>query len=130
MINIFQKFDDMGFITDSKWVMSLNRNRCKRYLRELEDVWNYRSQISNEVKQNIIPPNGKLFNNINLHQLFNTKTELYLKNIILDFIEKLTTSGINQESRSLGGFYALGTITIVSVHSANALPWLYDSFLT
>ena len=45
-------------------------------------------------------------------------------------IEKLTPSGANEESRSLGGFYALGTITIVSVNAANALPWLYESFLT
>jgi hypothetical protein len=129
-IHVFQKFDNMGFITDSKWIMGLNRAKCVRYLRELEDVWNYRAQISNDVKQSIIPPNGKLFNNINLYQLFNTKTELFLKNVILDIIEKLTTMSQNQESRSLGGFYALGTITIVSVNAANALPWLYESFLT
>ena len=129
-INVFQKFDNMGFITNSRWIMDLNRLRCKKYLRELEDVWNYRAQISNDTKRNIIPPNGKLFHNINLHHLFNTKTELFLKNIILDLIEKLTTYGENEESRSLGGFYALGTITIVSVNAANALPWLYESFLT
>ena len=110
--------------------MGLNRAKCVRYLRELEDVWNYRAQISNDIKQSIIPPNGKLFHNVNLYQLFNTKTELFLKNIILDIIEKLTTMSDNQESRSLGGFYALGTITIVSVNAANALPWLYESFLT
>ena len=119
----------MGFITDSRWVMDLNRVRCIKYLRELEDVWNYRAQISNDTKRSIIPPNGKLFHNINLHHIFNTKTELFLKNTILDLIEKITTVGENEQSRSLGGFYALGTITIVSVNAANALPWLYESFL-
>ena len=128
-IAVFQKFDNMGFITDSRWVMDLNRVRCIKYLRELEDVWNYRAQISNDTKRSIIPPNGKLFHNINLHHIFNTKTELFLKNTILDLIEKITTVGENEQSRSLGGFYALGTITIVSVNAANALPWLYESFL-
>jgi len=127
-LNVFQKFDTMGFITDSNWLMNLSRNRCIRYLRELNDVWNYRAQITNETKNNILPPYGRLFN-INLNNIFSTKTELFIKNFILDIIEKLITSGVNQSSRSLGSFYALGTLTIVSVNASNSLPWLYESFL-
>ena len=128
-IQVFQKFDSMGFITDSNWIMRLSRGRVVRYLRELEDVWNYRTQISNETKRKILPPNGVLFT-ANVSQLCSSKSELYLKNLILDSIEKLTTKGIDEESRSLGGFYALGTITIVSTRAANSLPWLYESFYT
>lgn len=128
-IQVFQKFDSMGFITDSNWIMRLSRNRVIRYLRELEDVWNYRTQISAEIKRNIIPPNGVLFT-VNINQICSSKSDLFLKNLILDSIEKLTTKGINQEARSLGGFYALGTITIVSTSAANSLPWLYESFYT
>ena len=128
-IQVFQKFDNMGFITDSNWIMRLSRGRVVRYLRELEDVWNYRTQIPNETKIKILPPNGVLFPG-NVSQLCSSKSELYLKNLILDSIEKLTTKGIDEESRSLGGFYALGTITIVSTSAANSLPWLYESFYT
>lgn len=128
-LNVFQKFDSMGFITDSNWLMNLSRNRCIRYIRELDDVWNYRAQINTETKNSILPPYGRLFNNINLNNIFSTKTELYIKNFILDIIEKLITSGINESSRSLGGFYALGTLTIVSINASNSLPWLYESFL-
>ena len=127
-LNVFQKFDTMGFITDSNWLMNLSRNRCIRYIRELDDVWNYRAQITNETKNNILPPNGRLFN-INLNNIFSTKTELFIKNFILDTIEKLISRGVNESSRSLGCFYALGTLTIVSVNASNSLPWLYESFL-
>tara|TARA_B100001063_G_C16736916_1_gene542558 strand:- start:310 stop:1410 length:1101 start_codon:yes stop_codon:yes gene_type:complete len=128
-IQVFQNFDSMGFVTDSNWIMRLSRVRIVRYLRELEDVWNYRTQITPETKRNILPPNGVLFTG-NINQLCSSKSDLYLKNYILDCIEKLTTKGINQEARSLGGFYALGTITIVSTSAANSLPWLYESFYT
>ena len=128
-IKVFQNFDSMGFITDSNWVMRLSRNRVVRYLRELEDVWNYRTQITNEIKRTILPPNGVLFTG-NISQMCSSKSDLFLKNLILDSIEKLTTNGINQEARYLGGFYALGTITIVSPSAANSLPWLYESFYT
>lgn len=127
-LSVFQKFDTMGFITDSNWLMNLSRNRCIRYIRELDDVWNYRAQITTETKNNILPPAGKLFN-INLNNIFSTKTELFIKNFILDIIEKLINNGINESARSLGCFYALGTLTIVSVNASNSLPWLYESFL-
>ena len=60
-VKIFQKIDSMGFITNSKWLMGLNRHLTKRYLRELDDVWNYRAQLSQDTKNEILPPNGKLF---------------------------------------------------------------------
>ena len=126
-IQVFQNFDSMGFVTDSNWIMRLSRNRVIRYLRELEDVWNYRTQISPETKRNILPPNGVLFTG-NLGHLVSSKSDLYLKNYILDCIEKLTTKGINQESRSLGGFYALGTMTIVSSNATNSFHGCMNLF--
>lgn len=129
-MNVFQKFDTMGFITDSKWLMDLPRSRCKRYLRELDDVWNYRAQITPDTKKRILSPNGHLFRGINLHNICATKTDLYIKNFILDTIESLVSRGVDDGARSLGSFYALGTLTIVSPMAATSLPWLYESFLT
>lgn len=128
-VSVFQLMDSMGFITDSKWLINLSRNRCIMYIRELDDVWNYRAQLNLQTKQEIIPPNGRLFTNVNLNQLFHNSNSLTLKKFILKIIKKLVTKGINQESKSLGCFYALGTFTIVSQSASNSLPWLYESFL-
>jgi len=127
-IEVFQKIDQFGYITESSWITSLNRNRCVRFMRELDDVWNYRAQITNDTKIKICP-NGTPFYGINIHAIASTKTDLYLKNTILNIIEKLITSGIDEESRSLGCMYALGTITIISSSAAASLPWLYESFM-
>lgn len=127
-IEVFQKIDNMGYITDSNWIVRLHRSRCIRYLRELDDVWNYRAQISNETKFKICP-NGSPFYGININIISSTKSDLFIKNKILDVIERLITNGVDDESRSLGCMYALGTITIVSSSAASSLPWLYESFM-
>lgn len=128
-LSVFQMIDGMGFITDSNWLINLSRNRCIMYIRELDDVWNYRAQLSLQTKQEIIPPNGRLFRNINFNQAFNNSSVLGLKKIILKTVKKLITKGVTPEARSLGCFYALGTFTIVSQSASNSLPWLYESFL-
>jgi hypothetical protein len=127
-IEVFQKIDNMGYITDSNWITRLPRSRCIRYLRELDDVWNYRAQISNETKSKICP-NGTLFQGVNISMISSTKSDIFIKNTILNIIEKIITAGVDEESRSLGCMYALGTITIVSPSAASSLPWLYDSFM-
>ncbi len=129
-ISLFQEIDQMGFITDSKWLTGLSRSKCIYYIRELDDVWNYRAQISNQTKRDIIHPNGSLYVGINtFSELFNNSTDLQLKKFILKSVKRLISKGINQESKSLGCFYALGTFTIVCQEAANSLPWLYESFL-
>ena len=50
-----------------------------------------------------------------------------LSNISLTLIEKFVNSGINEESRSLGCYYILTALTLVSSGAAQALPWLYES---
>ena len=127
-IEVFQKIDNMGYITDSNWITRLPRSRCIRYLRELDDVWNYRAQITNETKFKICP-SGSPFNGVNINILCSTKSDLFIRNKILDIINNLITNGVDSESRSLGCMYALGTITIVSHSAANSLPWLYESFM-
>ena len=68
-IEVFQKIDQLGYITDTKWLLNLSQIRLVRYLRELDDVWRYRAQLSNEAQRNICPPNGNPFLNIPLGTL-------------------------------------------------------------
>ena len=46
---------------------------------------------------------------------------------ILVIFNKLLTRGIDQNSKALGAFYILGSITLVNHNAAIALPWLYES---
>ena len=42
-------------------------------------------------------------------------------------MENLISKGINTDSKSLGAFYILSALTLVSHSAAVALPWLYES---
>jgi hypothetical protein len=130
LINIFQKIDEFGFITQLEWFNNLSRTELLRYIRELCDIWNYRAQLSNEVKRSICPPHGNPFSNVNssLHILANNNLNQLRLNV-LRVMENLIKNGINNENKSLGAFYVLSALTLVSPDAAESLPWLYQSVM-
>ena len=127
-IEIFQKIDEHGFITNANWYLNLNRHQLKNFLRELVDIWNYRAQLSDEAKRNINPTHGNPFFSINITVLLSKCFEV-LQNRILDVIEIFVTKGSDTQAKALGIFFVLGALTTVSHDASTALPWLYDSFI-
>jgi hypothetical protein len=127
-LQLFQHIDALGNYSNSQWFLSLNRNQIIKFVRELNDIWNYRAQLSNEIKRNICPPNGDPFRNVSI-QYLNTEAELFnLKKLVLELMEKFVNSGINDDSKSLGAYYILGALTLVNTEAATSLPWLFQSF--
>jgi len=123
---IFHKIDHFGHITDTNWFLNLNRFQLKKLLIELIDIWNYRASLTPHAKRAICPPNGNPFISININNfsLYNINK---IQNKILDIFNTLLTSGIDENSKALGAFYILGSITLVNTNAAIALPWLYES---
>lgn len=42
-------------------------------------------------------------------------------------MEKFVNSGIDKDSKTLGAYYVLGALTLVSTEASTSLPWLYQS---
>ena len=127
IVEIFQKIDDLGFITDCNWFTTLSRLRLYRFIRELDDIWRYRAQLPQSQKIKILPPNGVLGINISGHHLGNYSLTLLKKKVLL-MIEQLITKGVDEDSRKIGAYYVLGALTIVNSDAAASLPWLYETF--
>ena len=125
-LSIFHRIDAFGHITDTSWFLSLDRPHLIRLIRELQDIWGYRANLSDNVKRDICPPNGNPFHGISVTSLIQKNKET-LQGGILYIMENLVSKGINHDSRSLGAFYILSALTLVSHHAAVALPWLYES---
>lgn len=126
-LTLFQDINSLGNYSDANWFLSLTRNKIIKFIRELMDIWNYRLQLSLETKRQICPPNGDPFRNLNL-QYIHTEPELInVKKIVIDVLEKLVYSGIDQYSKSLGAYYILGALTLVNETAATSLPWLFQS---
>jgi hypothetical protein len=128
VLSLFQNMDALGNYSVPEWFTSLNQASLWRFVRELNDIWNYRAQITNETKRNICPPNGNPFRNINLAQFFNNVELKESQKVVLEIMEKMVNSGINTDSRTLGSYYVLGCLSLVNDNAAIALPWLYQSF--
>jgi hypothetical protein len=96
-------------------------------VRELNDIWNYRAQLSPEVKRNICPPNGDPFRNLCIPYIHTEINMCNVRKVILEVLEKFVNSGIDNDSKSLGAYYVLGALTLVNDEAAMSLPWLFQS---
>ena len=126
-ISVFQKMDSLGHITNPIWFTNLDIRRLLRYIRELHDIWEYRAQLSLEVKKSIHYPLGNPFTVLQSFQLTQNSNINNLRKTVLHIIDELITKGVDHEHRCLGCFYVLGAFTLVNHEAAIALPWLYES---
>jgi len=134
-IQLFHNIDLLGNYTQYTWFTELNIQQIIRFVRELLDIWNYRANLSYQVKQNICPPNGDPFNNVPqiIFSSIQVGTQYFSHSeyqiCALGIMEKMVNSGIDRDSKSLGAFYVLGALTLVNNSAATSLPWLYQSVL-
>jgi len=126
VISVFQKIDNLNHITNPNWFLSLGRFSLYRFYRELKDIWCYRLQIQTETKINIIPHDGRPF--IQFPPNFNSMSLLKMREYIIKIIDTFVTKGTSESYRSLGAYYILGALTLVSQSAASSLPWLFESF--
>jgi len=127
-LSLFQNIDSLGNYSNASWFLSLNRNQLLKFIRELCDIWNYRAQITIETKRNICFPSGNPFRNLSMQYIYTEQNIWNIRKVILEVLEKLVNSGIDHDSKSLGAYYVLGTLTIVNQDAATSLPWLFQSF--
>jgi hypothetical protein len=132
IVDLFQHINTLGNYSDSEWFIELQREELIRFIRHIYDIWHYRANLSQEMKQSISPPNGNPFVLHNAHVNLNVITLLTaaeLRTICVSIIERMTRRGISREDQCLGAFYVLATLTIVNQDARNALPWLYEAVL-
>lgn len=127
IIELFQKMDSLGNYTDPNWFNSLNRNKIIKFLRELIDIWSYRAQITHDTKRKICPPNGDPFRGFNFNYIYNEENIDIVKKTVVSILEKLVYNGIDDDHKSLGAYYVLGSLTLVNENAASSLPWLFQS---
>ena len=127
MLDLFQQINALGNYSDAAWFESLDKYKLIRLVRELHDIWNYRLQLTHQMKSSICPPYGTPFNNFRMTDLRDEQNIIKSRMNVLNLLFKFVSSGIDRDSRSLGAYYVLGALTTVNPVAAEALPWLYQS---
>jgi hypothetical protein len=124
---LFQNIDALGNYSNPSWFLSLNKHDLIKMVRELADIWDYRAQLSNDTKMKICPPFANPFRNVNIQYMFSENNINNVRKMALEVLENLVNKGIDNDSKSLGAFYVLGSLTLVNEEAAQALPWLFQS---
>jgi hypothetical protein len=127
--SLFIEIDHLGNYTDQAWFTNLSHIQYAQLYRCFYDIWNFRGQISYEVKNEICPVHGPfdgIFPTAVRHLDLSTTT---LKTVCLIVFENLVYSGINIEIRKIGTLLALTSLTVISPQARTALPWLYESII-
>ena len=133
ILELFQTMNSYGNYANSEWFTDLSRVEHIRFARELYDIWNYRAQLSNVKKYEICPPHGSPF--LGTPYFTNAASNITLVNLGIDvlirfnvqIIENLVKSAIDVDNKTLGSFYVLTALTLVSQPAREAMPWLYEA---
>ena len=128
IITLFHEMEHLGNYTSHQWLLSLTHPDLMRFIYEINDIWNYRADLSELVKREICPDHRTLFTRMYLFNL-RLATLTALREIAADIIGRLVRDGINQNSRCLGANFVLCALTLVNPDAAEALPWLYHSVM-
>jgi len=123
IVELFQTINSLGNYANYEWFMDLDSIKLLKFVKELHDIWTFRSQLSETVKRNICPA-GDPFRRMSF---FRTSHIHEIREGILTIMENMINSGIDKDSKTLGSYYTLCALTLVSYNASVALPWLYQS---
>lgn len=127
VVRVFQKFDELGQYTDTEWFTTLSLEQLKHFYHLANDMFDYRAQLSDEMKKNIVK-NGLIFHNFKstLSKFRNVHTRI-LQVEILREMERVVDEGVDKEFKILGMNLILSALVEVSHRASLALPHLVQS---
>lgn len=126
LLTLFQEINELGNYADHNWLWSLPRVQLIRYIAQLYDIWAYRANLTNEVKQQICPPTGNPFIGVPVHALPTLDRNRLMQSAI-SIIQSMVLRSTDIPTRALGANYVLSALTIVNESAAMSLPWLYQA---
>ena len=132
IIQVFQKIDKFGYNTSIEWFTKLTIFQLRKLWIQLEDIWNYRSNLSPNEKNNIIqkikPQPLSKFKLLNTKYFYDSVTKSVkkkkLQETILEDFNIFISSGINDSFSNIGCLYVLTALASVSNDCIQSMPWL------
>jgi len=125
VLAIFQIIDELNVIgggTRLEWFNNLSIIQLKNYYKVLEDIWNYRANLTSQQKVEICQ--DKQMFSISVSAICSLHQPIKIKNIILNEMETLITTSDNINHRHTGAYYTLIAFTEISSECAQDMPWL------
>lgn len=121
-VDLFSNISQNGYDINIDWFLSLNIIKLKKLYKSLEDIWNYRAYLTNEIKSRIAPPQGIVFY-IPVRDVYLITDKYEIMEIILNEISKFN-NGITNGDKQQGYMYFLIGLSEVSIECLNSHTWI------
>jgi len=111
-VDLFSLIEQGGYTCHIEWFTSLSLRRLKELYKQLEDIWNFRSQLSSSMKRTICPPSADIFKTPMIEVMnYNEKEDI--QELVLREVTKFTNADKDSD-RKLGFMYFLIALGHVS----------------
>lgn len=127
IVDLFSDIENSSYSCNIEWFNNLSTRRLKILYKELEDLWNYRSQLSESSKRRICPPDANIFKTPLTEVMhYNNKEEL--QSLIIHEVSKFMNAEQSSDKK-LGYMYFLIALSYVSqecyISHSNWLSFIY-----
>ena len=119
---LFYKINMLDNYTDHKWFSNLRLNELINLYIKSEDIWNYRSLLSETSKKNIIG-NNKIFQ-IPIIRIQQEKSKKIIQKILIKYFNIMVSNGIDINEKKLGAILVLSGLVEVCHEASLGLPHL------
>lgn len=127
--DLFNEIDQLGNYTQAEWFSQLNTQELIRFFRCLYDIWNYRGQLSFQIKIKICPLFDPFSNGLQSINRILDLSESQVRVLCLSVMESMVLTGIDADHKMIGTLHVLTALTVVSSQARANLPWLYESLV-
>ena len=123
VLDIFMKMDFLGYHSNSDWFLCLDNKGQINLYKELYDLWNYRLQLTREMKEQICPGLDELMR-FDPYRMRSERSPLWWKKLNLNILDALLSRAADKTNRALGAMYSLTALVRVSEDAKEAYEWL------
>lgn len=127
ILEVFMEIDFLGNYTQSTWFSTLSPHECFQFFRHFYEIWNFRANLSPEIKRRICVLYDP-FLNIPTTEILRNPT-YPLREICVSIIENIVYGSPDPEYRKIGAMHILTALTFVSRDARENMYWLYESII-
>lgn len=129
VLDVTMKYDVLGYHTCINWFEELSGPQLNLFYVELWELWFYRLQLSNTVKNQVVPNWNRTETLLFKWQPHEVRTRLdrkWWQKHILELLNRLVSSAELKEHKTLGALYGMTAFAIVSPRVRQHYPWLVE----
>ncbi len=120
--DVFASIERLGLSVNTTWFTTLHIIQLKKVYGLMEDIWNYRAQLSNQSKIRMCPPDGRIFNK-HPHEIRNLSDRNKMMDYILTDINKFNKAESDSDKKT-GFIFFLVSLSKVNPLVLDIHPWM------